>query len=170
MKVQAESFHLNGHIIGFRPHTQKLESPYKIPSSILAVKGLKHTIILFVGHSRILHKHCHCHWKILEFPTKSIMVCYGIFWSGQLQSKHKASTKVSPVFLSNRLKKYTNTTKTEINDASMEIRKNRFLSLCFLVNLAQIEPERAKIGHYEMCHKLMNSIYERIKAVCAVRE
>ena len=39
MKVQAESFHLNGHIIGFRLQTQKLESPYKTPSSTLAVKG-----------------------------------------------------------------------------------------------------------------------------------
>ena len=29
MKVQAESFHLIGYIIGFRPQTQKLESPYK---------------------------------------------------------------------------------------------------------------------------------------------
>ena len=41
MKVRAESFHLNGHIIGFRLQTQKLESPYKTPSSTLAVKGLK---------------------------------------------------------------------------------------------------------------------------------
>ena len=40
MKVQTESFHLNGHIIGFRLHTQKVESPYKTPSSTLAVKGL----------------------------------------------------------------------------------------------------------------------------------
>ena len=40
MKVQAESFHLNGHIIGFRPQTKKLESPYKTPSNTLAVKGL----------------------------------------------------------------------------------------------------------------------------------
>ena len=40
MKVKAESFHLNGHIIGFRPQTQKLESPYKTPSNTLAVKGL----------------------------------------------------------------------------------------------------------------------------------
>ena len=40
MQVQAESFHLNGHIIRFRPQTQKLESPYKTPSSIPAVKGL----------------------------------------------------------------------------------------------------------------------------------
>ena len=40
MKVQAEGFHLNGHIIGFRPQTQKLESPYKTPSNTLAVKGL----------------------------------------------------------------------------------------------------------------------------------
>ena len=43
VKVQAESFHLNGHIIGFRPQTQKLESPYKTPSNTLAVKGLKAT-------------------------------------------------------------------------------------------------------------------------------
>ena len=48
--------------------------------------------------------------------------------------------------------------------------KNRYSSLFFLVRFSQIEPERAKIGHYEMCHKLMNSIYERIKAVCTVRE
>ena len=41
MKVQAESFHLNGHIIGFRPPTQKLESPYRTPSNTLAVKGLR---------------------------------------------------------------------------------------------------------------------------------
>ena len=40
MKVQVESFHLNGHIIGFRPQTQKLESPYKTPSNTLVVKGL----------------------------------------------------------------------------------------------------------------------------------
>ena len=41
VKAQAESFHLNGHIIGFRPQTQKVESPYKTPSSTLAVTGLK---------------------------------------------------------------------------------------------------------------------------------
>ena len=40
MKVQAESFHLNGHIIGFHPQTQKSEWPYKTPSNTLAVKGL----------------------------------------------------------------------------------------------------------------------------------
>ena len=40
VKVQAVWFHLNGHIIGFRPQTQKLESPYKTPSNTLAVKGL----------------------------------------------------------------------------------------------------------------------------------
>ena len=40
MKVQAGSFHLNGHIVGFRPQTQKLQSPFKTPSSTLAVKGL----------------------------------------------------------------------------------------------------------------------------------
>ena len=41
MKVQAESFHLNGHIIGFRPQTQKLEPPYTAPPFTLAVKGLR---------------------------------------------------------------------------------------------------------------------------------
>ena len=40
MKVQAESFHLNGHIIGFCPQNQKLESPYKTGSNTPAVKGL----------------------------------------------------------------------------------------------------------------------------------
>ena len=43
VKVQPESFHLNGHIIGFRPQTQKLESPCKTSSSTLAVKGLRKT-------------------------------------------------------------------------------------------------------------------------------
>ena len=38
MKVQEESFHLNGHVIGFRPQTQKSELPYKTPLFILAVK------------------------------------------------------------------------------------------------------------------------------------
>ena len=44
MKVQAENFHLNGHIAGFRPNTQKLESPYRPPSNTQAVKGIKYTI------------------------------------------------------------------------------------------------------------------------------
>ena len=54
MTVQAESFHLNGHIIGFRPQTQKLESPYKTPSNTLAVKGLKggHECIAVLGQFR----------------------------------------------------------------------------------------------------------------------
>ena len=41
MQVEAESFHLNGHIIRFRPQTQKLESPYKTLSHTLSVKGLR---------------------------------------------------------------------------------------------------------------------------------
>ena len=36
-----ERFHLNGHTIGFRPQTQKLELPYQTPLFTLAVKGLK---------------------------------------------------------------------------------------------------------------------------------
>ena len=46
MKGLAESFHLNGHIIGFRPQTQKLESPYKTLSNTLAVKGLINELTL----------------------------------------------------------------------------------------------------------------------------
>ena len=42
MKVQAERAYkiVNGHIIGFRPQTQKLELPHKTLSNTLAVKGL----------------------------------------------------------------------------------------------------------------------------------
>ena len=36
-----KSFHLNGHIVGFRPQTQKLESPYKTLSNTLTLKGLR---------------------------------------------------------------------------------------------------------------------------------
>ena len=32
---------MNGHIIGFHPQTQKLQSPHKTPSNTLAVKGLR---------------------------------------------------------------------------------------------------------------------------------
>ena len=52
MKVKAESFHLNGHIIGFHPQTQKLESPYKTPSNTLAVKGL---IVVRGAGARVRH-------------------------------------------------------------------------------------------------------------------
>ena len=41
MKVQIERFHLNGHTIGFRPQTQKLQLPFKTPLFTLSVKGLK---------------------------------------------------------------------------------------------------------------------------------
>ena len=37
---------LNGHIIGFGLQTQKLESPYKTPSSTLVVKGLRIMIVV----------------------------------------------------------------------------------------------------------------------------
>ena len=55
---------MNGHIIGFHPRTQKLESPYKAPLSTLAVKGLirrvqvcqikAKQIILFVQSKHLL--------------------------------------------------------------------------------------------------------------------
>ena len=51
MKVQIERFHLNGHTIGFRPQTQKLELPYKTPLFTLVVKGLK---ILFLSFQIII--------------------------------------------------------------------------------------------------------------------
>ena len=40
MKVQVERFHLNFHITGFRPQTQKLEPPYKTALFTPAVKEL----------------------------------------------------------------------------------------------------------------------------------
>ena len=46
------SFHLNGHIIGFRP-------PYKTPSSTLAVKGLKIT----------------CHVSYITYPLRKGTPC-----------------------------------------------------------------------------------------------
>ena len=54
MTVQAESFHLNGHIIGFRPQIQKLESSYKTPPSTLALRGLTVTLPGFRPHDRKL--------------------------------------------------------------------------------------------------------------------
>ena len=44
---------INGHIIGFRPQTKKLESPQKTPSSIVAVKGLTEIskLIKFEGNT-----------------------------------------------------------------------------------------------------------------------
>ena len=47
MTVQAESFHVNGHIIGFRPQIQKLESRYKTSPSTLTLKGLTVTLPRF---------------------------------------------------------------------------------------------------------------------------
>ena len=57
------------------------------------------SILLFVCHPKILHKHCfqilsevemalretenNAYAKILGWRTKNIMVCYGIFCSGQ---------------------------------------------------------------------------------------
>ena len=38
---------MNGHIIGFRPQIQKLESPYKTSPSTLTLKGLTVTLPMF---------------------------------------------------------------------------------------------------------------------------
>ena len=59
MEVQAESFHLNGHIIGVRPQTKKLESPYKTLSSTLAVKWLTEIskLIKFEGNTFKVAEH-----------------------------------------------------------------------------------------------------------------
>ena len=48
MKVQAESLHLNGHIIGFRPQAQKLESPYKTASTDSGSERFKSTEASFI--------------------------------------------------------------------------------------------------------------------------
>ena len=55
MKVQVH-FHLNGHIVGFHLHTQKLKSPYESPSRTLSVKGLISSMITDqIGlHKRLL--------------------------------------------------------------------------------------------------------------------
>ena len=51
MKVQAESFHLNGHIVGFRSQTRKFKLPYKTPSNTLAVVRWNWTILANLGPS-----------------------------------------------------------------------------------------------------------------------
>ena len=48
MKVQAESLHLNGHIIGFRPQVQKLESPRKTASTDSGSERFKSTEASFI--------------------------------------------------------------------------------------------------------------------------
>ena len=69
MKVKAESFLLNGHIIGIRPQTQKLELPHKTISNTLAVKGLKgkhHRILSTDWKVRMTSQHPIPHsWKEL---------------------------------------------------------------------------------------------------------
>ena len=37
-----------------------------------------------------------CLYKILEWPTKSIMVCYGIFWNSQLYSQQSPEFSCKP--------------------------------------------------------------------------
>ena len=58
VKVPAESFHLNGHIIGFGPQTQKLEPPYKIPSSTLAANPKGQHVVPFSERLIVLIKFC----------------------------------------------------------------------------------------------------------------
>ena len=60
MYVQAERFHLNGHIIGFRLQTQKLELPYKTASSTPTVKGLRKPNIWSYEVDRDLSSGEHC--------------------------------------------------------------------------------------------------------------
>ena len=60
MYIQAERFHLNGHIIGCCPQTHKLESPYKTPSSTLVVKGLRKPNIWNYEVDRDLSSGEHC--------------------------------------------------------------------------------------------------------------
>ena len=71
VKVQAGSFHLNGHIVGFRPQTQKLQSPFKTPSSTLAVKGLTFWAVVF--------KVLSIWWQFPPFEFRSIS-WHSFFW------------------------------------------------------------------------------------------
>ena len=52
--------YLNGHIIGFRLQTQKLELPYKTPLSTPAVKGLRKPNIWSYEVDRDLSSGEHC--------------------------------------------------------------------------------------------------------------
>ena len=86
MKVQIERFHLNGHNIGFRPQTQKLQLPFKTPLFTLAVKGLKTkelTITTIFSHNIIKAK------RDMELP-------------GTLYTKYPA-TELSSLFLDRRI-------------------------------------------------------------------
>ena len=49
MQVLLKRFHLNGHTIGFHPHTQKLESPLMSPELTLGMKGLEENMTLSSG-------------------------------------------------------------------------------------------------------------------------
>ena len=46
VKVLPESFHLNGHTIGFRSQTKKIEPPYKTPSFTLGAMKLRRNKML----------------------------------------------------------------------------------------------------------------------------
>ena len=71
VKVQEGSFHLNGHIVGFRPQTQKLQSPFKTPSSTLAVNGLTFWVVVF--------KVLSIWWQFPPFEFRSIL-WHSFFW------------------------------------------------------------------------------------------
>ena len=76
MKVKIERFHLNGHTIGFRPQTQKLEPPYKTPLFTLAVKGLKrrmrecHVVVVHRRQRKVRKVCCTC--KVVVLLIKPI--------------------------------------------------------------------------------------------------
>ena len=44
MKVLLNSFHLNGHTLGFHPQTQKVQLHLLTQGLTLGVKGLRHRI------------------------------------------------------------------------------------------------------------------------------
>ena len=88
------------HALGCqKPKTFKKCSHKKTHRNWPLQKIPQHTTMFFVCHPKILHKHCfsvslgaivtpkrnwrQCFYKMSGWQTKSIMVCYGIFCSGQ---------------------------------------------------------------------------------------
>ena len=84
-KVLAKRFHLNGHTIGFRPQTQKLELHYMSLLLTLGVKGLKRKAFCsecsgfvseyFPNDKQTLSQNCVIH------QVRSLLVKFSVFFS-----------------------------------------------------------------------------------------
>ena len=55
VKVLLKRFHLNGHITGFHPQTQKLEPPYETPSAGQLFEAGEHRHHDIINNNRKIH-------------------------------------------------------------------------------------------------------------------